>query len=202
MFFGTFWEHHTCFYNYHVLIISYLGAILCYSEEIAKEIIQKIEEEKAKKQRETEAQKQLKTLNLHDVDMGLTEDSETTKLVIDSETGEMVAVNTVDETSTTKEEKKTEEKTEEVKKESEEKNEGKRIPVAKSASSTQTFAELYGKKAYRMNILKLIKGKWKDAPSVPAQLEKFLRDKDVEVDSIGTSKDDTEAWMKTIEDCR
>lgn len=172
------------------------------SEEIAKEIIQKIEEEKAKKQRETEAQKQLKTLNLHDVDMGLTEDSETTKLVIDSETGEMVAVNTVDETSTTKEEKKTEEKTEEVKKESEEKNEGKRIPVAKSASSTQTFAELYGKKAYRMNILKLIKGKWKDAPSVPAQLEKFLRDKDVEVDSIGTSKDAIEAWMKTIEDCR
>ena len=36
MFFGTFWEHHTCFYNYHVLIISYLCAILCYSEEIAK----------------------------------------------------------------------------------------------------------------------------------------------------------------------
>lgn len=36
MFFGTFWEHHTCFYNYHILIISYLGAILCYSEEIAK----------------------------------------------------------------------------------------------------------------------------------------------------------------------
>ena len=36
MFFGTFWEHHTCFYNYHVLIISYLGVILCYSEEIAK----------------------------------------------------------------------------------------------------------------------------------------------------------------------
>ena len=28
MFFGTFWEHHTCFYNYHVLIISYLCAIL------------------------------------------------------------------------------------------------------------------------------------------------------------------------------
>lgn len=38
MFFGTFWEHHTCFYNYHVLIISYLCAILCYSEEIAQRI--------------------------------------------------------------------------------------------------------------------------------------------------------------------
>ena len=36
MFFGTFWEHHTCFYNYCTLIISYLNAILCYSEEIAK----------------------------------------------------------------------------------------------------------------------------------------------------------------------
>lgn len=172
------------------------------SEETAKEIIQKIEEETAKKQRETEAQKQLKTLSLHDVEMDLTGDSETTEFMIDPETGEMIAVNTVDETLTTKEEKKAEEKTEEVKRESEEKKEGKRIPITKDASSTQTFAELYGKKIYRMSILKLIKGKWKEAPSVPAQLEKFLRDKDVEVDSIGTSKDDIDAWMKTIEDCR
>lgn len=172
------------------------------SEEKATEIIKEIKEKEAKKQREAEAQKQLKVMNLQDVDMNFTDDSKSMKLVINPETGEMVAVNTIDETSTTKEEKKTEEKTEEVKKESEEKNEGKRIPVAKSASSTQTFAELYGKKIYRMNILKLVKGKWKDAPSVPAQLEKFLRDKDVEVDSIGTSKDDIEAWMKTIEDCR
>ena len=172
------------------------------SEDTIKEIIQKIEEETAKKQRDTEAQKQLKTLSLHDVEMDLTEDSETTEFMIDPETGEMVAVNTVDETSTTKEEKKTEEKTEEVKKESEKNKEDKRIPITKDASSTQTFAELYGKKIYRMSILKLIKNKWKEAPSVPAQLEKFLRDKDVEVDSIGTSKDDIDAWMKTIEDCR
>lgn len=172
------------------------------SEDTIKEIIQKIEEETAKKQRETEAQKQLKTLSLHDVEMDLTGDSETTEFMIDPETGEMVAVNTVNETSTTKEEKKAEEKTEEVKKESEKNKEDKRIPIIKDASSTQTFAELYGKKIYRMSILKLIKGKWKEAPSVPAQLEKFLRDKDVEVDSIGTSKDDIDAWMKTIEDCR
>lgn len=172
------------------------------SEDTIKEIIQKIEEETAKKQRDTEAQKQLKTLSLHDVEMDLTEDSETTEFMMDPETGEMIAVNTVDETLTTKEEKKAEEKTEEVKRESEEKKEDKRIPITKDASSTQTFAELYGKKIYRMSILKLIKGKWKEAPSVPAQLEKFLRDKDVEVDSIGTSKDDIDAWMKTIEDCR
>ena len=36
MFFGTFWEHHTCLYTYHALIIKYLNTILCYSEEIAK----------------------------------------------------------------------------------------------------------------------------------------------------------------------
>ena len=36
MFFGTIWEHHTCLYTYHVLIIKYLNTILCYSEEIAK----------------------------------------------------------------------------------------------------------------------------------------------------------------------
>lgn len=36
MFFGTFWEHYTCLYIYHVLIIKYLSTILCYSEEIAK----------------------------------------------------------------------------------------------------------------------------------------------------------------------
>lgn len=36
MFFGTFWEHHTCLYIYHALIIKYLNTILCYSEDITK----------------------------------------------------------------------------------------------------------------------------------------------------------------------
>lgn len=36
MFFGTFWEHHTCHYICHTLIIKYLNTVLCYSEEIAK----------------------------------------------------------------------------------------------------------------------------------------------------------------------
>ena len=36
MFFGTFWEHHTCHYICHTLIIKHLNTFLCYSEEIAK----------------------------------------------------------------------------------------------------------------------------------------------------------------------
>ena len=166
------------------------------SEERATEIIKEIKEKEAKKQREAEAQKQLKIINTEDVKIDLMD------LVMDPETGELVVENTINKTPTAKEEKKAEEKKDEVKKESEEKKEDKRIPFEGNSPSTQTFAELYGKKAYRMNILKLVKGKWKDAPSVPAQLEKFLREKDVEVDSIGTSKDDIDAWMKTIEDCR
>ena len=36
MFFGTFWEHYTCHYICHTLIIKHLDTILCYSEEIVK----------------------------------------------------------------------------------------------------------------------------------------------------------------------
>ena len=170
------------------------------SEEKAKEIISKIEEEKAKKQRETEAQKQLKIINSGDVD--IIGNSDNTNFVMDPNTGEMVVDNTVDETPVPKEENKNENKEEEVKKESKSEKNNKKTESSNNATSTQTFAELIGNKKHRISIIKLVKGKWKDAPVVPTQLEKFLRDKDVEVDSIGTSEKDIDAWMKTIEDCR
>lgn len=170
------------------------------SEEKAKEIISKIEEEKAKKQRDAEAQKQLKIINSEDVD--ITGNSDNTDLVMDPNTGEMVVDNTVDETPVPKEENKNENKKYEVKKESKSEKNTKKTESSDNTTSTQTFAELIGNKKHRISIIKLVKGKWKDAPVVPAQLEKFLRDKDVEIDSIGTSEKDIDAWMKTIEDCR
>lgn len=170
------------------------------SEEKAKEIISKIEEEKAKKQRDAEAQKQLKIINSEDVD--ITGNSDNTDLVMDPNTGEMIVDNTVDETPVPKEENKNENKKEEVKKESKSEKNNKKTESSNNTTSTQTFAELIGNKKHRISIIKLVKGKWKDTPVVPAQLEKFLRDKDVEVDSIGTSEKDIDAWMKTIEDCR
>lgn len=170
------------------------------SEEKAKNIISKIEEEKAKKQREAEAQKQLKIINSEDVDV--IGNSDNTDLVIDPNTGEMVVNNTTDNTPAPKEENKNENKKEEVKKESKSDKNNKKTESSDNTTSTQTFAELISNKKHRINIIKLVKGKWKDAPVVPAQLEKFLRDKDVEVDSIGTSKKDIDAWKKTIEDCR
>lgn len=170
------------------------------SEEKAKKIISKIEEEKAKKQREAEAQKQLKIINSEDVDV--IGNSDNTDLVIDPNTGEMVVNNTTDNTPAPKEENKNENKKEEVKKESKSDKNNKKTESSDNTTSTQTFAELISNKKHRINIIKLVKGKWKDAPVVPAQLEKFLRDKDVEVDSIGTSEKDIDAWKKTIEDCR
>ena len=170
------------------------------SKEKAKEIISKIEEEKAKKQREAEAQKQLKIINSEDVD--IIGNSDNTNLVMDPNTGEMVVDNTVNETPVPKEENKNENKKEEVKKESKSEKNNKKIESSNNTASTQTFAELIGNKKHRMSIIKLVKGKWKDAPVAPAQLEKFLKDRDVEVDSIGTSEKDIDAWMKTIEDCR
>lgn len=170
------------------------------SEEKAKEIISKIEEEKAKKQRDAEAQKQLKIINSEDVD--ITGNSDNTNLVMDPNTGEMIVDNTVDETPVPKKENKNENKKDEIKKESKSEKNTKKTESSDNTTSTQTFAELIGNKKHRISIIKLVKGKWKDAPVVPAQLEKFLRDKDVEVDSIGTSEKDIDAWMKTIEDCR
>ena len=174
------------------------------SEDKAKEIISKIEEEKAKKQREIEAQKQLKMISSEDVDV--IGNSDNVDLVMDPNTGEMIVSDTIDNTPAPKEENKNEDKNEnkkeEVKKESNSDKNNKKTESKDNTSSTQTFAELVGNKKHRMSIIKLVKGKWKDAPVAPAQLEKFLRDKDVEVDSIGTSKKDIDAWMKTIEDCR
>ena len=48
----------------------------------------------------------------------------------------------------------------------------------------------------------LVKEKWPDAPKGLNDIERFLREKNVEVDNIGASDTDIETWIKTIEDCR
>lgn len=68
--------------------------------------------------------------------------------------------------------------------------------------STQKFSTLYKDRTYFSKIRSIIKNKWKDAPGKVTELEEFLRKKDIEVDHIGTSKEDIEAWIHTLEDCR
>ena len=75
------------------------------------------------------------------------------------------------------------------------------IAIDKSPT-TQTFDTLLNTPKHKIKILMLLRQKFKDAPKDIKQLKEFLRAKDIEVDAIGTSQTDIDAWMKTIRDCR
>lgn len=169
-------------------------------KEQALELIKKIEEMKAKQQREQKAQEEIKAsiknipmANDGDVDLGI--DS-----YIDPNTGEITPI--------------IEENTEVIDSTSSKDVVVDEVPIQENKvpnitkvikvkpEGTQSFADLYTNRGYNRRIMKLVRNKWKDAPKKIADLEKFLRDKDVEVNAIGTSENDVEAWIRTIEDCR
>lgn len=69
-------------------------------------------------------------------------------------------------------------------------------------AKTQNFKELYMSRKYKMQIAKIIRKKWKEAPKKIEELTEFLRSKNIMVEGIGTSEEDVQAWMKTLEECR
>ena len=75
-------------------------------------------------------------------------------------------------------------------------------PGEHNTGATQKFTDLIRNKTYTKRIITLVRSKWKDAPTKPSEMATFLKSKNVEVDNIGTTKEDIEAWIKTIEDCR
>lgn len=171
------------------------------SEEQARELIEKINEKEAKKLREQKAQEIIKEVGkAKEVDLG--EDT----FSVDPNTGELVQA---DSQSTSP---ITEESTDEKKTSSTTEKAGNKDDYTHTSSellnsdehkvATQKFSDLIKNKKYMLRIMKLVRNKWKDAPKKIADLEKFLRDKIVEVDAIGTSENDVEAWIRTIEDCR
>lgn len=130
-------------------------------------------------------------------------------ITMDEETGEAVQRESSEENLEGSEEitadvEETSEKTtEETKKPVSEEEARSTLETSEEKSkSTQKFEDLYNNKMFKMRLLKLFKGKWKEATTGAKELEKFLREKNVEVDSIRTSKEDVEAWMKTVEECR
>ena len=170
------------------------------SEEQARELIEKINEEESKKLREQKAQEVIKEVGkAEEVDLG--EDT----LSVDPNTGELIQADTQSTSPIT------EESTDEKNSSTTEKASNKDDYTHTSSESlnsdehkvaTQKFSDLIKDKKYMLRIMKLVRSKWKDAPKKIADLEKFLRDKNVEVDAIGTSENDVEAWIRTIEDCR
>lgn len=171
------------------------------SEEQAKELIEKINEKEAKKLREQKAQEVIKEVGeAENVDLG--EDA----LSVDLNTGELVQADT-QSTSPTTEESTNEKKTSSTIEKASNKDDythtsSESLNNDEHKAATQKFSDLIKDKKYMLRIMKLVRNKWKDAPKKIADLEKFLRDKNVEVDAIGTSENDVEAWIRTIEDCR
>lgn len=72
----------------------------------------------------------------------------------------------------------------------------------KAASPTESFKKIYQNPLKQDKIYSIVQKKWKDAPTKYEDLAEFLKSKNVEVNAIGTSQEDFEAWLKTIEDCR
>lgn len=171
------------------------------SEEQAKELIEKINEKEAKKFREQKAQEVIKEVGeAENVDLG--EDT----LSVDPDTGELIQADTQSTSSITEEftnEKKTSSTIEKASnKDDYTHTSSESLNNDEHKAATQKFSDLIKDKKYMLRVMKLVRNKWKDAPKKIAELEKFLRDKNVEVDAIGTSENDVEAWIRTIDDCR
>nr|DAU82411.1 MAG TPA: hypothetical protein [Crassvirales sp.] len=171
------------------------------SEEQARELIKKINEEKSKKLREQKAEEVIKEVGkAEEVDLG--EDA----LSVDPNTGELVQADTqstslyTEESTGKKNTSPTIEKT--SNKDDYTHTSSESLNSEEHKAATQKFSDLIKDKKYMLRVMKLVRNKWKDAPKKIADLEKFLKDKNVEVDAIGTSENDVEAWIRTIEDCR
>lgn len=171
------------------------------SEEQARELIEKINEEESKKLREQKAEEVIKEVGeAEEVDLG--EDT----LSVDPNTGELIQADT-QSTSPITEESTDEKKTSPTIEKTSNKDDythtsSESLNSNEHKAATQKFSDLIKDKKYMLRVMKLVRNKWKDAPKKIAELEKFLRDKNVEVDAIGTSENDVEAWTRTIEDCR
>ncbi len=171
------------------------------SEEQARELIEKINEEESKKLREQKAQEVIKEVGkAEEVDLG--EDT----LSVDPNTGELVQADNQSSSTITEEsadEKKVSPTTEKTSnKDDYTHTSSESLNSDEHKAATQKFSDLIKDKKYMLRVMKLVRNKWKNAPKKIVDLEKFLRDKNVEVDAIGTSENDVEAWVRTIEDCR
>lgn len=171
------------------------------SEKQARELVEKINEEESKKLREQKAQEAITEVGKpKDVDLG------EGFLSVDPETGELVQVDTQTTSSITEEstdDKKDSPTTEKTSnKDNYTHTSSESLNSDEHKAATQKFSDLIKDKKYMLRVMKLVRNKWNDAPKKIAELEKFLRDKNVEVEAIGTSEKDVEAWIRTIEDCR
>lgn len=176
----------------------------------AIQIMERLEKEAADKERADAAKQALSTNKVEDVPILNEEEG----LVVDDETGELVTPDELRqrqvERNTQLEEKEKKEGEEEVTavqpSNQTDKLHKSGVELNSSVTSaTENFTNLTKSKVFKpfmRRFRSIIQQKWPDAPSKVTELEKFLRDKNVEVDAIGTSETDIGVWLDTIENCR
>jgi hypothetical protein len=163
-------------------------------------LIEKIEKEKARKEREQAAKTEKQRLDAQDGEVVGYEPVDA-EFDFDDETGELVSR---EEKKAQKEAQKQEEAAEKDSQPTEKDNTHKSVTEleSKQSGSTQTFSTLVKNKQYRKQVIETIKAKWPDAPSKIAELEEFLKGKNVEINAIGTDESSIQAWITTLKDCR
>lgn len=180
------------------------------SDSEATQIMEKLEKESADKKRAEAAKQALSTNKIEDVPILNEEEG----LVVDDETGELITPNElkqrqIDRTAQLEEkEKKGGEGEVAVVQSSNQTDKLHRSGAELNAATTavtENFANLTKSKVFKpfmRRFRSIIQQKWPDAPTKVAELEKFLRDKSIEVDAIGTSETDIGVWLDTLENCR
>lgn len=177
------------------------------SDAEALKVIEKMEQEAAEKERAEVAKAALEAIHVEDVALGEEEQG----MVVDDETGELITPDELKQRQAERdaqfEEKRKKGGEGETPAQPQQQGDrlhksGARLEFGGNQGATQNFNTLAKSKAWRRPVNEVIKTKWPDAPRNMAELEKFLREHHVEVDVIGTSDTDIQAWLKTIEDCR
>lgn len=176
----------------------------------AVQIIERVEKEQQDKERADAARKAMEPNKAEDVELDMEEQG----LVVDDETGEMVTPDElrqrqIERTAQFEEKEKKEGEGEMLAEQPSHQSDKLHKSEAELnnniSATTQNFTNLTKSevfKPFRKRFRSILQQKWPEVPSKIAELEKFLRSKNVEVDAIGTSETDINVWIDTIENCR
>lgn len=175
------------------------------SDAEALQLIEKIEKENAERERAEAAKAALEATKVEDVNILGEEEG----MVVDDETGELITPEELRQRQEArlneKEKKEGEEEVPAQPQGQEDKlhKSGAQLESSGSQGATQNFNTLAKSRQWRKQVSLTLKQKWPETSKMSMEeLKKFLKDKNVEVDAIGTSDTAVLAWIDTIINCR
>jgi hypothetical protein len=175
------------------------------SDAEALQLIEKIEKENAERERAEAAKAALEATKVEDVNILGEEEG----MVVDDETGELITPDELrqrQEARLSEKEKKGGEEEAPAQLQGQEDKlhkSGAQLESSGSQGATQNFNTLAKSRQWRKQVSLTLKQKWPETSKMSMEeLKKFLKDKNVEVDAIGTSDTAVLAWIDTIINCR